>query len=571
MVLQKGQVLQDRWKVVDKIGEGGMSTVYLVRDLRLEKYWALKEVVVRFTEKEELLYKSVVAETNLLKSLNYAGIPSIIEIMKMGNSLLIVMDYVDGKSLREVIAETGANPADLVKQSKFGSVDKSNNSMYLKEKYIIRWGISLCKTLRYLHNHEPKIIYRDMKPQNVMLNNQNEIKLLDFGTAVAITEDFNYEKAGNVGTRGFASPEQSRTKPYFDERSDIYALGKTLYYLATGWSPGTVDAKTDKLIPLLPVRAWDKGRSIGLEHIIHKAIEKNPEDRYQTVDEMLYDLEHIDELSPEYKQQMVRRFNTIVTLAGTCLLGLTLGISGLIITKVSSMNNYGTYLESGKVAQNTKDLVTASTFDKGQVEPFIELMNIYKQDSIFSKSEEEEFLSALQPNLTSMQGSSKYGDFAFEVGRMYWFNYSDGGQLRSVAWFDRAVEFKAKNSDLAKAYLEIGKFQQTILASINDLSDDGMYKTYWDSLNSLEKLGSKDDQVQLMLVQSTFDVLESYSSGLQTDGFEYEELSNTLESRIDLLTSLNPSNQRLLDLKNSLVSRIDLVRSKLETAYGKRG
>lgn len=559
MVLQKGQVLQDRWKVVDRIGSGGMSTVYLVKDLRLEKYWALKEVEIKSTPKGKILYQSVVAETNLLKSLNYASIPSIIEIMRLNSSLLIIMDYIDGKSLREVLADTSKND---------GATPN-----YIKEKYIIRWGISLCKTLRYLHNHEPKIIYRDMKPQNVMLNNQNEIKLLDFGTAVAITEDFSYEKADKLGTKGFAAPEQYRSKngAWFDERSDIYALGKTLYYLATGWSPSTVDETTKKLIPLKPVRVWDKGRSVGLEYIIHKAIKENPDERYQNMDEMLYDLENIDKLSPEYKKKMNFRFNTLITLVCTGVIGLSLSAFGWVSETVATQDKYTTYLESGKVGKNVDDLIEATKYSGSELAPYIELMKIYKEDSVLTEEESIQFLSALQPNLNALKSNNKYGDFSFEVGKMIWFNYYDNGQILSVPWFERAVEFNSSKKDLAKVYLEIGKFQQNILSSINDLTDNGMYKDYWESLKTLEDLGSRDEQVRLLLVQSTFDVVESYPLGLKSDGYQYDELSNVLERRIDLLSSTNPTNLKLSELKDTLMSRVDSVRAKLDTVYGKRG
>lgn len=556
--MKHGQIINDRWKIVDTIGSGGMGTVYLVKDLRLEKYWALKEVPIQNTQKGLVYYQAIVDETKLMRSLNHASIPNIIETMKVQGSLVIIMDLIEGRSLHEII-----------KDYKIGG---SKEGQRLEESEIIRWGISIGKILKYLHTHNPKIIYRDLKPHNIMLNEQGDIKMLDFGTARALGNDFDFANEHPLGTVGFAPPEQiNREKVYFDERSDIYAFGKTLYHLATGFSPASVNKKTRELIPLKPIREWDATRSVGLEKIVAKATALDPAERYQNVDEMIYDLQNIDKMSESYQKMMANRYRVIKLLGVSLVCGIALATFGVVNNQITSQNQYATYLESGKVSQSVGDLIKASELRPTELEPYLEMLKVYKTDSVFAKEEEAEFLNAIQPNIADLQERDGFGEFAYEVGRMYWFFYPDSGAVKATTWFERAVAEKAKHTDLAQAYLESGRFQQDIVASVADLTDAGMYDKYWKALEKLEGIKSSDVQVQLMLVQSTFDLIDSYATGLKTDGYEYEDVLKVLERRIELLGSLSPENPRLQELRSSLLERVESVKTQLATVYEQRG
>jgi len=164
--LKVGDVVAGRYRVVDLIGTGGTASVYLVSDTRLGKYLAMKELIVTKTKRGKMQYNMVIHETNLLRSFNHPAIPMITDTQKIEetSSLYILMEYVDGGSLYEHAKEVFAK------------------GLQLSEDEIVHWGIELCDVLRYLHEYrKPKVIYRDLKPQNIMLNSRGDIKLLDFG------------------------------------------------------------------------------------------------------------------------------------------------------------------------------------------------------------------------------------------------------------------------------------------------------------------------------------------------------------------------------------------------------
>lgn len=542
--LHTGSIIDGRWEVVQLIGRGGMANVYLVRDARLHQYWALKEVPYNNTPEGKIKLESVFAETNLLRSLSHKSIPRIIDVLRTNKSLLIVMDYVSGRSLREVIGE----------------------QQYIDEKYIIRWGKSLCKTLQYLHNHYPKVIYRDMKPHNVMLNNDGEIVLLDFGISRAITPDYDTSATKRLGTKGYSAPEQAGKVPWFDERSDIFALGRTLYFLASNHNPSDSPEK------IRPIREWDSRRSVGLEKIIEKATQTDPKNRYQRVEEMLYDLEHIHELSSEHVAQVKRRFRTLVTLGSCLVLGSFLLGGGVLYEKLDSMNKFDTFLETGKTTGNIESLVQASQLNPSAVEPYMELVKLYKDDNEFTLREEVQLQGLLQPNLSQIRGKEGAGDLLYQIGQLYWYYYTDNGQIKSVSWFEQAKSYgvSKENELLLSVYLDIGLFKKGILTSITEQSDTGMYKEYWEALSRLKSVMEGDVKLELLYLQSMFDLIDTYSGGLKTDGYSREDLLAVFDEAVSGLSLVEPRTDKEVAQVEGLKSRIETVKTKLDTTYGIR-
>lgn len=548
--LKAGDIIDRSWEVIQKIGQGGTSTVYLIRDLELNRFLALKEVPVRNTDAGREHAKAVIAEINLLKTLNHPSIPRIIKLMNDDHSLLIIMDYVEGYSLREVISKTD----------------------YIAENYIIQWGISLCKTLRYLHNHNPKIIYRDMKPHNVMLGNEGNLILMDFGISRAIGKDFDYSKEKRLGTKGFAAPEMQAKEAWFDERSDIFALGRTLYFLATRNSPSITKLPDGTDLPILPIRQYDSSRSVGLEKIIQKATAKNPRDRYQTVEEMLYDLEHIDQMSEGFTTSVKRRATMIYSLFATFILGSVLLSGGIVYSHMALTDQYNQALATGKTSQSVDSLLKAIKLQPSEVEPYAELVKIYRTSGHFTSEDEFQLLGALQSNIPSLKGKEGAGDLLYQVGQLYWFYYGQSGQTKSVPWFEQAKEFgvSKKHEHLLSIYLELGTFKKGILSSITDNSDKGMYKDYWVALSELESEMGSDAQLQLMYLQGVFDVIDTYSGGLKSDGLSLEDLTKVYDKAISLLGEYVGKTEVQQKAKTDLEARVEVVRNKMNTTYGVR-
>lgn len=548
--LREGDIVDGSWEVIKQIGQGGSGTVYLVRDIELNRLLALKEVPVRNTDQGKRQAKAVVAEVSLLKSLSHPSIPRILKMTHDEHSILIIMDYIEGYSLRSLIA-------------------KKN---YIEEALIVKWGLALCDTLKYLHNRNPKVIYRDLKPHNVMLSNENHLFLMDFGISREVGPDFDYSKEDRVGTKGYAAPEMRAKNAWFDERSDIYALGRTLYFLATRNSPSLEKLPNGQELPILPIRQYDASRSVGLEKIIEKATAYKPTDRYQSVEEMIYDLKNIDKMSEGYIRKIKRRATTIYSLFGTLILGLFLLGSGALYSQMATTDAYNQAISKGKTSQDLDSLVSASKIMPGEVEPYLEMVKIYRSNGHFTSEDEFQLLSALQSNLPSLKGKPGAGDLLYQVGQLYWFYYPQNGQTKSVSWFEQAKDFgvSEKNQHLLSIYLELGTFKKGILSSITDHSDSGMYKTYWNALNDLSTEMGNDPQLQLTYLQSVFDVIDSYSGGLKSDGLTLDELKVVFDKAVDLLNSYSGKTDAQMKAKTELQSRVETVRNKLNTTYGIR-
>ena len=168
-MLKIGSVLDGKYKILSEIGHGGMSTVYMAINEKANKTWAVKEVRKSGVMDFEAVKQSLIVETDLLKRLRHPNLPTIVDVIEEEDVFLIVMDYVEGNSLRVLLEEQGSLPED----------------------YVIEWAKQLLDVLSYLHAQTPPIIYRDMKPANIILKPDGNLSLIDFGTAREFKADKN--------------------------------------------------------------------------------------------------------------------------------------------------------------------------------------------------------------------------------------------------------------------------------------------------------------------------------------------------------------------------------------------
>src|ERR1700681_727035 len=212
--LAPGTVLQNRYAIEKLLGGGGMGMVYLARDQRLaNRPCAIKEMVDHFIDQAQRIEANeyFAREADTLAQLKHQAIPAITDRFEISNRHYLVMEYVEGRNLEEELAARGEP---------------------LPEGLVIDIARQLSDVLVYLHGLKPLIIYRDMKPSNVMLNPNGRVVLVDFG----IARLFKAARKGTmIGTLGFAPPEQYQGN--VDPRSDIYSLGATLHYVLTGRDP----------------------------------------------------------------------------------------------------------------------------------------------------------------------------------------------------------------------------------------------------------------------------------------------------------------------------------------------
>ena len=320
---KEGTVLDGKYEILAEVGRGGMSIVYLARDKRLNKQWAVKEIKNDGKKSAKTLLKGLEREANILKNVDHPVLPRIVDIINQDGTIYVVMDYIEGDTIQDRLKKEGAQPQELV----------------------VEWGLQLASALNYLHNMNPPVIYRDMKPSNVMIKPEGGVKLIDFGTAKEYEIENNADTTA-LGTRGYAAPEQfgdSKGRGIYntDARTDIYNLGATLYHIVTGKNP------CEPPYEIKPIREWNPMLSSGLEKIILKCTQADPNDRYQNCTELMYALEHYDELDDSYRKKNKKKLGLFAaTVALAVVSGITAGIGYSGMQRIK-LNNYNQYIENG--------------------------------------------------------------------------------------------------------------------------------------------------------------------------------------------------------------------------------
>lgn len=351
-MLEIGTIIDKKYKILNKIGQGGMSVVYLAMNERANKQWAIKEVRKDGVKDYEVVRQGLIAETDILKKLNHPHLPSIIDVIDRDDTFLIVMDYIEGKSLDYWLKKEGAQPQERV----------------------VEWAKQICDMLGYLHSRKPPIIYRDLKPANVMLKPDGNIMIIDFGTAREFKET-SIEDTSCLGTQGYAAPEQYGGHGQTDARTDIYTLGATMYHLLTGHNPSLPPYE------MYPIRRWNPTLSSGLEEIIIKCTQRNPQDRYQNCAELMYALEHFNEMDQEYRKKQKHKWNAFVATCALTAVTLVEGIGFKIAENVTTKNSYDGYISSAANAADQEERESyyekAIKIDPQREEGYLNLLDLF--------------------------------------------------------------------------------------------------------------------------------------------------------------------------------------------------
>lgn len=423
-----GSVLDGKYEILKEIGRGGMSVVYLAMDKHLNKQWAIKEIRKKSSGKnDEIIINSLLAEANMMKRLDHPSLPRIVDIIDNGVTIYVVMDYIEGESLDKILNEFGAQP----------------------EERVVGWAKQLCDALGYLHSQKPPIIYRDMKPANVMLKPEGNIKIIDFGIAREYKEQ-NLADTTVLGTKGYAPPEQYSGQT--DARSDIYALGMTMHHLLTG-----VDPRNGEVY--VPVRQYNPELSEGIEIIIDKCVEPAPENRYQNCADLLYDLEHPDLITKEYKKRQKRRLTAFLVAAGLAVLMAVLGLIFNVSARSMNNSNYDVLISSN----DPDSYYAAIELYPERTDAYSRLIEYYKNHG--AKTDElRELGNKIDTHKDSLDVTRpEVGDLYYDMGKLF-FSESDeslkGRASDAMHYFDIAsgttTNFDKK--DIATCYQSICKF-----------------------------------------------------------------------------------------------------------------
>jgi tRNA A-37 threonylcarbamoyl transferase component Bud32 len=272
MPLSTGEVIDNRYRIVKLLGQGGMGAVYRAWDMRLEKPIALKEMVPQFNLNDEMLAglrEQFRQEAQTLATLVHPNLVRVTDYFSWEGKEYLVMDFVEGENLAERIARSGAQP----------------------EAQVLEWAGQLLEALGYCHKRG--VIHRDIKPQNIIITPEGQAVLVDFGL-VKLWDPSAPETRTvmrGAGTPEYAPPEQyDMGAGHTDQRSDIYSVGATLYHALTGQVPPTATQRMASPSCFMPPRRINVELSPGTEEAVLKALEMAMEQRYQTTEEMAREL-----------------------------------------------------------------------------------------------------------------------------------------------------------------------------------------------------------------------------------------------------------------------------------------
>lgn len=566
---QNGKIIDGKYEILTKIGQGGMSTVYLAMDKRLNKQWAIKEIrKEKHNSNNAIVVKSILAEAQLMKKLDHAALPRIVDIIEDNEAIYVVMDYIEGETLSKILREYGPQP----------------------EETVIEWAKQLCEVLDYLHTRQPAVIYRDMKPSNVMLKPDGKIKVIDFGIAREYKENNNSDTV-SLGTRGYAAPEQFGGKGQTDARTDVYCLGVTLYHLVTGKSP------CEEPYEIYPIRRWNPALSGGLEKIIIKCTRPDPNDRYQSCAQMLYDLNHYKEIDDEYTRRQKQKLAAFVTTAAISIMGLTTGIASSIYADSANNANYDVIVEHAQKENNADKkkeyLYQAIDIKPSDIKAYEELIEVYKSDYIYSLSEEQEFISVVNEHNSELKQNKEYLKLSFQIGKLYWYYYdyasSDGDNAdnqtvrmkAATGWFREA---SGNNSDsknisyiknqkelnMAQIYADIGQFYTDIDKAVIEGCDYGMYVTLFERLEQMVDMAEKDNETEIVCLEVYRLVMNSINARAGkfcTDKVPKERVIELCNNVSELTKTTDTSAQLTKEMKESIIEKIDDTIESVELAY----
>ncbi len=522
------KLFNGRYKIIKPIGKGGMSTVYLAQNVSLDTMWAIKVI-----EKKSRSGFDLLAEPNILKKLNHPALPRIIDIEEDNKYLYIVEDYIEGVSLDKQLKRYG----------KFN------------EETVIEWVKQLCDVLIYLHSQTPNpIIYRDMKPSNIIVNSKNKVKLIDFGIAREFKKQSTDDTA-YIGTKGYAAPEQYGIGQS-DARTDIYSLGITIYHLLTGISPNEPPYEIKKL------RSIDMKFSEGIELIVNKCTQSNPSNRYQNVDMLMKDLENIHIFNSEYKK---KKNISIIKNIGKASIVLFFSLTILLGAKMISSEKhekYTTLIDQGYESLNKYEFDSANLYfeeaielNKKEIASYLGKAQIY-----LNQKEYEKCISYLEELYTEVEYLQDDVQYHYLIGTAH---YENNEYEKAYNYLEKASNIDESNidykRDLAVCLARLGNIQeaQDIINEIlstneaNDVVDyiNGEIRIekgdMYLAIESFEKCieTTKDDNIRK---KSYIAISNIYKEHRETiDNALYQQISILEEAK----NSLNPTQNQNLKIE----------------------
>lgn len=425
-----GRIIGNKYMLIESIGKGGFGEVYLSVDIHLGKEWAVKRLLC---QDDNAIHEAV-----MMRELDFQTLPRIVDFIKEEDGLYIVMDYLKGKSL--------------------GGLLRSGKKFNQQE--VLEIGIRLAETLEYLHGRNPPVLYQDMKPDNILLTDEGQIKLIDFGVAAWMQESYGSKIHG--GTRGYAAPEQY--SGVCDQTTDIYGLGRTLKILSGG-----------------------QGAS-GFRRIIRRCTRKRKEQRYQSTEKVHECLEKIYE-NKRQNQKM------IVWILGGLGILLAAGLVFMFIDETKQHRYYTIMKEAATDIENTES--------SGKI------VELYKSAIELNPKKEDPYLKFLDICLVTgqTQMAADWLEYMWEICPSETSNHTKTKEKLAILYFcgnSLDPDFNRNSDKSCRIFQELSIRSQN--AGKNQDKQNGWEQLY-ELARSLEELGS---EINWQKVREALEFLKTY-------------------------------------------------------------
>lgn len=541
-----GTVLEGKYEILKEIGQGGMSTVYLANDTHLNRNWAVKEVKKQGNgENDQIIVNSLLAEANLVKRLDHPALPRIVDIIDKGGTIYIVMDFIEGESLDKILAANGPQP----------------------ESKVIAWAMQVCDVFTYLHSQTPPIIYRDMKPSNLMLKPNGNISIIDFGIAREYKER-GISDTTVLGTRGYAPPEQYSGQT--DPRSDIFALGMTMHHLLTGADPRNGE-------PYVRARALNPDLTVAIEYIIDRCVQPASENRYQSAAELMVDLDVAlrdpDAFTKKRQRQLKAKRASFFTAVGFAALALVTGVVLNVFSTKIKNTDYDRLISESQVGESKlEDYYEAIELYPGRTDAYMKVID-YCRDMDYEQMTSAETDAAIvkigesiRSHANALNASdARTAELNLEMGKLYLaYYYGTNGSFKTKAkcakdFFESAAAFTGEfdNGSAASCYSLICSFITAQKKTYEHTKAD--YEALFRSIEgAMEVVGkAKDGEAnydKLTFYYSVLMLVRDQSLYMAGVGYDESDALRIMESVYDGAVALTPSEEETISLQNKIAA-----------------
>ncbi|MGG7179425.1 protein kinase domain-containing protein [Clostridium paraputrificum] len=490
-----GKVIEGKYEFIQSLGIGGMGSVFLVKDLKLGTFWAIKAI-----EKDDNknANTNLLAEFDVLKKLDHPALPRITDIGEDEKYIYIVMDFVDGRNLSNIL--------------KYEEI--------LSEENVVNYAKELCDVLAYLHGQRPNpIIHKDIKPANIMLTKEGRIKLIDFG--IAKEDNKEWDDSLLLATSGYVSPEIVEDVRNISQQSDIYSLGATMYHLLTGIKP------KKNQIPLPLLKSINKNVSEGMEYIVAKATQVDLSLRYKNAEEFKIDLLNINKIGKEYENKVKSKRKKIVLAFAIFCISFLITIGGWKGYSKSLQKNFDIYINNGIEARNNmnykealKEFEGAQKYLSYEKEGYYEIAKTYLV--MGSNDECIRYLNNLMDRKKSLKNDENM-NYLLGKAYLYKVNYQ-----KAYEYFNKIEKYENVGEDF-KYLMEISKQ----FSSPSDIDKD----KFQVALNEFESFIDKNESDKSFTLISYLALADLYTYGADI-------LDNPFDKEISIISKAKKINSR---------------------------